>query len=67
MKCSNCEKIIYPGEEYMLKEKVVCEDCYMDANSPSKVCDPWGAKINKIPTQIYDPSQKKKTDKSKQV
>lgn len=41
MKCQRCQRDI-PGDEYFeyLGEKL-CDDCYMEAMSPPKACDPW--------------------------
>jgi hypothetical protein len=41
MKCDQCSKAIEQGEEREHRGQVLCEDCYMDALSPAKACDPW--------------------------
>ena len=41
MKCEKCGKSINPGQEYDHFDKLLCEDCYMDALSPARTCDPW--------------------------
>lgn len=41
LKCERCGTGIDNGEERMLNEQVMCEDCYMDALSPARTCDPW--------------------------
>jgi len=41
MECERCKDIIEPGEEREYAGRVLCEDCYMDALSPAKTCDPW--------------------------
>ena len=41
MKCERCNAQIEQGEEMEHLGQVLCEDCYMDALSPSKSCDPW--------------------------
>jgi hypothetical protein len=41
MKCEKCNAAIEPGEEREHYGQVLCEDCYMDALSPAKACDPW--------------------------
>jgi len=43
MKCDHCEAIIPEGEDSKHNNKILCEDCYMDALSPAKFCDPWAA------------------------
>ena len=41
MKCERCKEIIEQGEERELHGQALCEDCYMDALSPVRTCDPW--------------------------
>lgn len=41
MKCHRCDVQIKDGEETEHLGQILCEDCYMDALSPSKPCDPW--------------------------
>jgi hypothetical protein len=41
MKCDKCHDSLEQGEERELHGRVLCEDCYMDALSPPKTCDPW--------------------------
>lgn len=41
MKCDKCKSAIKEGEEFELHGQVLCEDCYMDALSPARTCDPW--------------------------
>jgi hypothetical protein len=41
MQCDRCHQTIKSGEEREHLGQVLCEDCYMDALSPSKGCDPW--------------------------
>ena len=41
MNCDNCSAEIEDGEERELRGRILCEDCYMDALSPAKACDPW--------------------------
>ncbi|MCF8068960.1 MAG: hypothetical protein K9L30_10280 [Desulfobacterales bacterium] len=41
MKCDRCSENIKVGEERELHGQTLCEDCYMDALSPAKACDPW--------------------------
>jgi len=41
MKCARCEASIPDGEEREHLGRILCEDCYMDALSPAKACDPW--------------------------
>lgn len=41
MKCDRCGENVEKGEERELHGQVLCEDCYMDALSPARACDPW--------------------------
>jgi hypothetical protein len=41
MQCQKCNQEIEAGEERDLHGRTLCEDCYMDALSPLKACDPW--------------------------
>ena len=41
MECDRCHSTIEPGDEKPHLGQTLCEDCYMDALSPVKTCDPW--------------------------
>lgn len=41
MKCGKCNALIEHGDEREYAGQTLCEDCYMDALSPVKACDPW--------------------------
>jgi hypothetical protein len=41
MKCSRCGAEIRHGDERAYYGQMLCEDCYMDALSPTRTCDPW--------------------------
>ena len=41
MNCDRCGDTIEAGEERKLHGRTLCEDCYMDALSPARACDPW--------------------------
>jgi predicted Rossmann fold nucleotide-binding protein DprA/Smf involved in DNA uptake len=41
MKCQGCGCRM--DESYDHNGRKLCEDCYMDALSPAKTCDPWAA------------------------
>ena len=41
MECVKCGDPIEPGEEREHLGQTLCEDCYMDALSPPRTCDPW--------------------------
>jgi hypothetical protein len=39
--CDRCGSDIPNGEDREHYGKLLCEDCYMDALSPTRTCDPW--------------------------
>ena len=39
--CDKCGAQIPEGDERDHYGKILCEDCYMDALSPTRTCDPW--------------------------
>lgn len=41
MKCARCDADIVESEQREHLGRMLCEDCYMDALSPAKTCDPW--------------------------
>ncbi len=41
MKCSRCDAQIREGDERDFYGQMLCEECYMDALSPTRTCDPW--------------------------
>ena len=41
MKCDRCACELQAGEETSHLGRTLCEDCYMDALSPVRTCDPW--------------------------
>jgi hypothetical protein len=41
IKCDKCHDQLDKGEEREFNGRVLCEDCYMDALSPPRTCDPW--------------------------
>ena len=41
MKCSRCHREIPDDESFTHLGETLCDDCYMDAMSPAKPCDPW--------------------------
>lgn len=45
IKCQQCGDVIEPGEEREHIGRTLCEDCYMDALSPAKACDPWATRM----------------------
>lgn len=47
MECRRCGKEVQEEEAYLQGSGHLCENCYMDALSPSKACDPWAVKLAK--------------------
>jgi len=41
VQCDKCGSQIPEGEDREYYGKLLCEDCYMDALSPARTCDPW--------------------------
>ena len=41
MECAKCQELIESGEEKKFHGSILCENCYMDALSPTRTCDPW--------------------------
>ena len=41
MQCDKCGDPVEKGHEREMHGQVLCEDCYMDALSPARACDPW--------------------------
>ena len=39
--CAKCGDAYDPAEAHEYLGQMLCEDCYLDAMSPTKVCDPW--------------------------
>lgn len=47
MNCGNCGIELDPEDVYQRSGMDLCEDCYIDAASALKACDPWAAHIAK--------------------
>ncbi|MGM0664391.1 MAG: winged helix-turn-helix domain-containing protein [Thermodesulfobacteriota bacterium] len=43
MNCEKCNALIDQEDAREHHGRILCEDCYMDALSPAKTCDPWAA------------------------
>jgi late competence protein required for DNA uptake (superfamily II DNA/RNA helicase) len=48
MQCERCKTKIPEGGEHAHLGQVLCEDCYMDALSPVRTCDPWAVHSAKM-------------------
>ena len=44
MKCDRCRDEIPSGDENAHHGRTLCEDCFMDALSPARTCDPWAVR-----------------------
>ena len=43
MKCDRCNTPLEDNEKHEHLNLILCEDCYMEALSPLKTCDPWAS------------------------
>ncbi len=41
MRCEKCGEMIEAGDEKVYSGQTICDDCYMDQLSPTRICDPW--------------------------
>ena len=41
MQCKRCQAHVSDEDTYEYAGETLCEDCYMDALSPTRTCDPW--------------------------
>ncbi len=41
MQCQRCQRNISDEDSFEHLGQVLCEDCYLDARSPNRTCDPW--------------------------
>ena len=62
--CAKCGDAYDPAEAREYQGRMLCEDCYLDAMSPAKICDPWAVHTAKslkdIPGGDYlTPTQQK--------
>lgn len=44
MNCDRCGEHIEAGEETDYYGQTLCEECYMEALSPARACDPWAVR-----------------------
>ncbi|MBU1274657.1 MAG: MarR family transcriptional regulator [Proteobacteria bacterium] len=58
MLCEQCNSPMEPEEEREFGGRKLCEDCYIDALSPAKTCDPWATyTASRLDTQELNPAQ----------
>ena len=41
VKCQKCQREVPEEETHRHLGETLCDDCYIDARSPAKPCDPW--------------------------
>jgi len=44
MQCDRCGDEIGLGDERLHNSEKLCDDCYMDVLSPTRICDPWAVR-----------------------
>lgn len=60
MQCQKCKAQIEPDEAHQHAGQTLCEDCYMDALSPARACDPWAVYLGSRQTnRSLSPGQEK--------
>jgi hypothetical protein len=52
MNCDRCGEPIRAGEEMEHYGQTLCEDCYMQALSPARACDPWAVRAAQSLSQM---------------
>jgi len=58
MQCEQCGATTEEDEIREFGGKNLCEDCYIDAISPAKTCDPWATyTASRLDTQELSPAQ----------
>jgi hypothetical protein len=58
MLCGKCQRPLDPEDVREHGGRSLCEDCYMDALSPARSCDPWAVyTASRLPEQIISPAQ----------
>ncbi len=60
MLCQRCQKQVDESDVRYHAGKTLCEDCYMDALSPPRACDPWAIyTARRLKDQAISPAGKK--------
>jgi len=58
MTCAKCGCQLDPADARQMAGRDLCEDCYMDALSPAKACDPWATyTASRLADQTLGPVQ----------
>ncbi len=48
MNCDRCGESVEVGDEKAYNSETLCDDCYMDVLSPTRICDPWAVRHAKL-------------------
>ncbi len=56
MHCDRCGDEIPKDEETPHNGRTLCEDCFMDALSPARTCDPWAVRSAGMTRDADSPS-----------
>jgi hypothetical protein len=54
VKCERCGEKIPDGDEMDHYGQILCEECYMEALSPTRACDPWAVHSAQTMSQLDD-------------
>ena len=58
--CERCQAEMEEDEVREYAGQKICEDCYLDALTPAKSCDPWATyTASRLPEQTLNPVQDK--------
>ncbi len=58
MLCKKCQRPLEPEDAREHAGSLLCEDCYMDALSPARTCDPWAVyTASRLSEQTVNPAQ----------
>lgn len=52
MKCFRCGQEIPDGEEMDYYGQTLCEECYLQAMSPNRSCDPWAVRSAQVLSKL---------------
>jgi hypothetical protein len=56
--CAQCQSNVADDELHDFSGRMLCDDCYMDALSPAKTCDPWATyTASRLTNQELTPAQ----------
>ncbi len=53
----NCRAEIEAGEGRDFHGRLLCDDCYMDALSPVRTCDPWAVRSASLAKESGDTTE----------